>query len=401
MEGVLRMLSDDWFLREPALFALYCQQQLQENARMECAVRCGQGRIEYNPLVLRHKNYSEVEQLMRIELIRLFLKHPYERLPEGCCHEAVTIGSDITIADGYCLLHKEKLPLKDPTFYHLPLGQYYEWYAKQIQQQQNDDSRDRNRNNNESTEQQNNEGKDQQKNERTKQQKNTSAASQSQLWREDSVERQKINDLIERTTDWGTLPSDVVERIQASTKARIPNRLIWQGFHSAILSSKRHLTRMRPNRRTGFQQMGSTRQFDTHMLVAIDVSGSITTTVLENFFSSVNRLFRYGVAQIDVCQFDAALGPIVPMQRANQEVTVKGRGGTSYQPLFDLIEDNKNDYDGLIILTDGQAPPPTVGTAGTQKQAKPRIPVLWVCQDKAAYDAYSEWMKKTGRCCHL
>lgn len=389
MEKVLRMLSDDWFLREPALFALYCQQQLLENARMECAVRCGQGRIEYNPLVLRHKNYSEVEQLMRIELIRLFLKHPYERLPEGCSHEAVTIGSDITIADGYCLLHKEKLPLKDPTFYHLPLGQSYEWYAKQIQQQNNDDSRDRNRNENE----QNNEGKDQQKNERTKQQKNTSAASQSQLWREDSVERQKINELIERTTDWGTLPSDVVERIQASTKARIPNRLIWQGFHSAILSSKRHLTRMRPNRRTGFQQMGSTRQFDTHLLVAIDVSGSITNEVLQDFYSSINRLFRYGVVQIDVCQFDAELGPIVPMQRAQQEVTVKGRGGTSYQPLFDKIEDSKNDYDGLIILTDGQAPPPTVD--------KPRIPVLWVCQDKAAYEAYSEWMKKTGRCCHL
>lgn len=397
MEKVLRMLSDDWFLREPALFALYCQQQLQENARMECAVRCGQGRIEYNPLVLRHKNYSEVEQLMRIELIRLFLKHPYERLPEGCCHEAVTIGSDITIADGYCLLHKEKLPLKDPTFYHLPLGQYYEWYAKQIQQQNNDDSRDRRRNDNDSTtEEQKNKGTEEQNNETTKQQKNTSSASksdQSQLWREDSVERQKINELIERTTDWGTLPSDVVERIQASTKARIPNRLIWQGFHSAILSSKRHLTRMRPNRRTGFQQMGSTRQFDTHLLVAIDVSGSITNEVLQDFYSSINRLFRYGVVQIDVCQFDAELGPIVQMQRAQQEVTVKGRGGTSYQPLFDKIEDSKNDYDGLIILTDGQAPPPTVN--------KPRIPVLWVCQDKAAYDAYSEWMKKTGRCCHL
>ena len=102
---------------------------------MECAFRCGQGKIEYNPLILSHKNYAEVEQLMRVEMIRLFLKHPYERQPEGCSKEALSIGLDITIGDGYCMLHKDKLPVRDPGFYHLPLGQYYEWYAKQIQGQ--------------------------------------------------------------------------------------------------------------------------------------------------------------------------------------------------------------------------------------------------------------------------
>ena len=135
----LKLLSENWFLKEPAFFSLLCQQQLEENARMECAIRCGQGRIEYNPLLLSKKNYAEVEQLMRVEMIRLFLKHPYERQPEGCSKEAISIGSDITIGDGYCMLHKDKLPVHDPAFYHLPLGQYFEWYAKQIQQQKQDE----------------------------------------------------------------------------------------------------------------------------------------------------------------------------------------------------------------------------------------------------------------------
>lgn len=357
---------------------------------MECPVRCGQGRIEYNPLLLRHKNFAEVEQLMRIEMIRLFLKHPYEREPEGCCREAMAIGSNITIADGYCTLHKEKLPLQEPAFYHLPLGQYYEWYAKRLQEQMNDEKSRNNQpgENEQQADQQQNEGGG------GGQQNGVPIPSEelSALWREDSLKRQQINDLIERTTDWGTIPAEIVERIKASTQARIDQRLIWQGFKSNVLNSQRKLTRMRPNRRTGFLQMGNTRQFTTRLLVAVDVSGSITDEALADFFSAVNRLFRYGVAQIDVCQFDAALGPVLPMQRAHQEISVCGRGGTSFQPVIDYVHEHY-EYDGLIILTDGQAPPP---------QVPPSLcPLLWVCQDQTSYQASESWMHLSGRCCYL
>lgn len=397
LPSILKLLSENWFLQEPAFFALFCQQQLEENTRMECAFRCGQGRIEYNPLILAHKNYAEVEQLMRVEIIRLYLKHPYERQPEGCSKEALSIGSDITIGDGYCMLHKEKLPVHDPGFYHLPLGQYYEWYAKQIQGQKQDDEDNRRRNHPDEQKDKNTENKDS-GSEYSKPEDND----KSQLWREDELQRQRINDLIDRTTDWGTLPADIVERIKASTKARINNRLIWEGFHSTILSSHRQLTRMRPNRRTEFLQMGSSRQFDTHLLVAVDTSGSITSAMLTDFYSAINRIFRYGVTHIDVCQFDAELGPIEKMQHAKQEVQVKGRGGTSYQPLFDYIMSKHHDYDGLIILTDGQAPPP-MSDGVPLKKGNPNLhtPILWVCQDKSCYDASHEWMQQTGRCCFL
>lgn len=384
---MLKLLAQNWFLTEPALFALYCKQQLQENAAMECAVRCGDGKIEYNPLILKHKNYAEVEQLMRIEIIRLYLKHPYERRPIGCCNEAISAGSDVTIADGYCLLKKDKLPLRTPAYYHLPLGQYYEWYAKQIQTSYE-------------TEQSCYENETQQscyENENENQNQNESKradADKSALWKDNGLQRQQIDELIERTSDWGTLPAEVVERIQASTGAHLRNNVIWQGFHSAILKSQRCLTRMRPNRRTGFLQMGSSRQFDTHLLIGIDVSGSIDTDTLEDFFSTVNRLFRYGKVQIDVCQFDADLGEIRPMQQARKQVIVKGRGGTSFQPIIDYTQAHAQQYDGLLILTDGQAPAPLL----------PRhwhTPLLWVCHNRDSYQQCAQWMRKSGRCCHL
>lgn len=388
---MFRTLSDDWFLREPAFFALYCQQQLEENARMDCALRCGQGKIEYNPLILKHKNYAEFEQLMRIEMIRLYLKHPYEREPEGCSREAMAIGSNITIADGYCMLKKEKLPLHDPAYYHLPLGMYYEWYAKEISKQEevgdSPKQKQENQQNINNQQRQNNS----KKNDNNNNQYLEGTSDLSELWREDSLQRQKINDLIERTTDWGTIPSDVIERIKASTHARINNHLIWQGFRSAILKSQRQLSRMRPNRRTGFLQMGNTRQFSTRLLVAVDVSGSISTETLEDFYSSINRLFRYGSVDIDICQFDAVIGSVHTMQQAKTEIEVQGRGGTSFQPVIDYIA-NHPEYDGLLILTDGQAPAPVIPPHFHSH-------VLWVCQDKAAYNACHEWMEKSGRCC--
>lgn len=396
---MLRMLSDDWFLREPAFFALYCQQELEENVRMECAVRCGQGKIQYNPLVLKHKNYAELEQLMRIELIRLFLKHPYEREPEGCSRESMAIGSNVTIADDYCTLHKEKLPLHEPGYYHLPMGMYYEWYAKHIEQEKDKDEDNRQKNPSDSpdNESQVASSKDHSQQESSSNQQpkegDNSYKDSADLWREDSLQRQKIDELIERTTDWGSIPADVVEKIKASTKARINSHLIWNGFRSAVLSSQRQFTRMRPNRRTGFKQMGNTRQYDTRLLVGIDVSGSITTEALQNFFSAVNRLFRYGTTQVDVCQFDAALGNIEPMKHAHSEVKVHGRGGTNFQPIIDYTAEHQ-DYDGLIILTDGQAPAPILPPHF-------RTRILWVCQDRQAYECYHEWMEKSGRCTYL
>ena len=399
VKETLQLLSENWFLQEPAFFSLLCQQLLEENARMECPFRCGQGKIEYNPLILSHKNYAEVDQLMRVEMIRLFLKHPYERQPEGCSKEALSIGSDITIGDGYCMLHKDSLPVHDPGYYHLPLGQYYEWYAKQIQGQKQDEENNRSRENNQDETEK---GKDRTNHESQSEYNKPQDKDKSFLWREDELQRQRINDLINRTTDWGSLPAEIVETIKASTKARINNRLIWEGFHSSILSSQRHLTRMRPNRRTGFLQLGSTHQFDTHLLVAIDTSGSITDSMLADFYSAINRIFHYGIVEVDMCQFDAALGPIEPMHRANKTVVVKGRGGTSYQPLFNYIMQKRHAYDGLIIFTDGQAPPPSSNGTQIKKGDKNlHISILWVCPDQESYKASHQWMQQTGRCCHL
>lgn len=51
-------------------------------------------------------------------------------------------------------------------------------------------------------------------------------------------------------------------------------------------------------------------------------------------------------------------------------------------------------YDGLIIITDGCAPPPSI-----PQGFRPRL--LWICEDQQAYDSYHQWMQQTGRVCTI
>lgn len=398
MEEMLKKISQQWFLREPAYFALYCTQRIETNDRMTCPLRVGKGRLEYNPELLKDKTFNEMEQLMRIEMIRIFLKHPYERQPDGVCKIALALGSDVTISDNYNKNgSKEKLPLIAPRILELEEDQHYEWYARRIDEKLPKSGGAGKRNNKDSTTSKEKEQSSKKPKEIDKDEILEAAAEQAkdkaELWQEDDMRCQEINDIIKSISSWGSIPGNIVEEIEASTKAKIDYRQIFHGFRASILSSKRKLSRMKPNRRMGFEQMGSLREFSTRLLVAVDVSGSISDENLSNFYSVINNMFKYGIEQIDCVQFDCELGKVKSMKKASRKIEVFGRGGTSFQPVFNYLELHP-EYDGLIILTDGYANIPKV--ADTIK-----ADILWVCKDQECYEEGHQWMELIGRVCWM
>ena len=392
-EDLIQKISQQWFLKEPAYFALYCLQQVQQNSNISCPFRVGRGMLEYNPDLIKEMSYIQAEQLMRIEMIRLFLKHPYERQPDGVGRTALALGSDITISDNYNNASTtEKLPLISPHVLDLESGQYYEWYVKRINEML------------EQIQDYNPEGdlenveKQSSKKTVTKKDKLLEAAAETakdkaDLWQEDELKCFEINDLIRNITSWGSLPGNIIELIEASTKAKIDYRQIFQGFRGSILSSKRKLSRMRPNRRNGFEQMGSVREFNTKLLVAVDVSGSISDETLSNFYGVINKMFKYGIKEIDCVQFDCILGEVKNIRKASRKIQICGRGGTSFQPIIDYIEKHQ-DYDGLIILTDGYAEHPKISDNN-------QTDILWVCTSEQTYNEHHQWMELQGRACWM
>jgi predicted metal-dependent peptidase len=365
-------ILERWFITEPPLFQVLCIHELIPNTRMACPLRSGRKRLEYHPDFVREMSDEALEEALRAEAVRLLLKHPYERRPEGCSQSTMGLASNLVIGDNY---KHPRLRIETPEEMGLISGMNYEWYARTIERQQERQDRSGEGNGSGS-------GEGEEKRERFR--------DLAELWEEDELTIQMINEVISTTKSWGSLGGNFAEKLKASLMAKINWRNVFSGFRASIISSRRKLTRMKPNRRTGFDNMGSVRQFDTKLLVAVDVSGSISTKNLAYFYGVINSAFRYGFESIDVIQFDHGVRAVHNLKKVIRDVAVLGRGGTSFQEPVNYA--HENGYDGLVILTDGYAPQPVIPEGF-------RTDILWVCEDESCLEQHKSWMEKSGRTC--
>ena len=384
-ERITRIL-ERWFISEPALFQVLCTHSIEENASMPCPVRSGARKVEYNPDFVKEMSDGALDQALRTEAIRILLKHPYQRKPDACSQQAISVGSNLTIGDNYQF---GSLRMEQPGDYDLPGGREYEWYSRRIQELLPPEADGDGNGAGDGSDAQGQGGDGDPRTDRLSVNADKNSAL-SELWDEDDLAVVMIDGIIESTKDWGSLAGNFAEQLKASAKARINWRNVLSGFRASILSTQRKLTRMRPNRRTGFDNMGSIRRFDTKVLVAVDVSGSISSSDLSYFYGVVNSAFRYGFTAVDVIQFDAGVRVVQSLKKVLRDVIAVGRGGTSFQEPIDYA--NENGYDGLVILTDGYAPQPVLPD-------NMRCKLVWVCNNRDSYEHAHGWMEKSGRVC--
>lgn len=363
-------ILEQWFIMEPPLFQVLCIHELVPNTRMKCPLRSGRKKLEYNPDIVVEMSDDALEEALRAEAVRLLLKHPYERRPDGCSQQAMGLASNLVVGDNYS---HPRFRIETPADLGLKSGMNYEWYAKEVEKQlagAGDGESDGDSG-------------------------GVSTAGErhrdlAELWEEDELTVQMINGVISSTKNWGSISGNFAEILTSSLKAKINWRNVFAGFRASIISSKRKLTRMRPNRRTGFAAMGSVRKFNTRLLIAVDVSGSVSDKSLSDFFGVVNSAFRYGFESVDVLQFDDGIHSVTSVSKVVKNVKVHGRGGTSFQEPVDYA--HEHGYEGLVILTDGCARKPEMPSGM-------RTRILWACVDRKAYDENKDWMLKTGRVC--
>lgn len=392
----IKQITEFWFLTDPLLFSVYCTHELSQNDKMQIPFRTGKRKIEYNPKILNDYSDKLLYEYLKIEVIRILLKHPYQRLPTFPNRKVMTYASNITIADSY----KTDLELPGVDWWPLPEGLCFEEYYNKVfailstppEENANsgesiippefsniniDDNFDDTNSENSNSDSQNN-----------------AIEQLSALWEEDEDICCEINNLIEIAESsnlWGNISGNLQETIKASKIVAMDYRKILSSFKTSIISSKRILTRMRPSRRFGFSFMGSRYDLSTNLLVAVDVSGSVSSSSLSKFFSIINRFFKNGIEKVDVLQFDTELKTKepVPFKKAKKEVKIIGRGGTDFQPVADYYCTHP-EYDGLIYFTDGIAPIPNFNT-------KRNINVLWILTSKDSYNNNINWIKKLAR----
>jgi predicted metal-dependent peptidase len=342
--------------------------------------------------------------------------------------------SDLVISPAYNLAWAN---LAHPTDFGFPTGQHYEWYAMRLNEFRDNLQQEGEQQQQESEQQQGQDSSSQGKNEATearasdnseqeskqqqvqnnssqgKQQQesgqseassgnensdnnNTPTSGYTDLWEEDQFQARQITDIVKSLSSWGSLPGDLIELIKKTAEGKVDFRAVLRMFRASILSQKRRLTRMRPSRRFGFEQMGSRYDFTTRLLIALDTSGSVGSEDLGRYLNVTTSFFKYGIQQIDVLMFDAKVQgkplALTDAKKNIKELKVCGRGGTDFQAPVDYAVEHP-EYDGLIIITDGCAPCPDTERLRTK--------LLWVIDNESGYKSIYENLRKTGRVCLL
>lgn len=416
-ETRLRQVIEKWFITEPLLFSAFLTHKLVQNLHVE-TIRTGQGHIEYDPAFVDALDDETLEEVVKLETVRIVLKHPYARRPPS--GEITYLASNITLKEH--LRTSLPLPTAAQTFGDDSLsGQYYELYCDRLMDKSAPQSKKPSNANaasdaggegdsgenaetpgeggrgdvmaaGEADTGAQNAGKAEARN-AVDHFDTASGPERTQLWQEDSLVREQIDTAIreaEMSQAWGSLPGRLVSHILATLKPRVDYRKILRSFGTSILASRRELTRSKPSRRYGFDYMGSRYALRTKLLVAVDVSGSISNADLEHAYSVINRLFQYGIETIDTLQFDTELkGPVDTFTRKRFQVKIQGRGGTNFGPVLEYI-DKHREYDGLIIVTDGAAAIP-------QKPKNRHTRVLWLFTSEATFDMSSKALAHIGR----
>jgi len=307
---------------------------------------------------------------LKAEVVRIILKHPYQRQPYNPRRDVMRLSSDLTLCDN--MEGMETIGLEPPRIFDVPrdqaFEQYYSLMAGQVLQLEQDAD-------GEGTPIDmdmpgSGEGGDNLIDDLLE------ADAGASLWEEDELMSEKVNHEIEnaqRSNQWGSLGGDLRALIESSLVSKQNFRAILSQFRASILSTKRHLTRMRPNRRYGWDAMGSQYAYSTRLLVAVDVSGSVPDEDIKKFLAVINRFFKQGIESIEVIEFDSKITtekPIALKQAANG-IRVIGRGGTNFQPAIDFYYEHE-EYDGLVFLTDGFAATPKLPDDKRHK------PLAWI-----------------------
>lgn len=197
------------------------------------------------------------------------------------------------------------------------------------------------------------------------------------LWHEtDNTEddiTQKVKDVVNKAVeqtqdrDMGKLPADVQAAIEKLNHVPKDWRQDIQRFVAKSAEIIIESTRKRRNRRYGIIHAGTKTYPKLNIAIAIDSSGSVSDECLSQFHSEIVRLHNMNI-ELTIIDCDCKVNDVRKFD-PKKPFEIHGRGGTAFAPVFEKIEKDKMDIDGLIYFTDGEC--------WGENIKKPSYPVLW------------------------
>lgn len=415
-ENRLKTIIKNWFISEPLLFSIITTHHLVMNDGLTVALRTGRMCIEFSNLLCSELSDTELTDFLKIETYRILLKHPYARQPYKANPTALQLASDVVIAKFFVppsgiesagIVYLKSQAWRFSTLDY-PLGKRWsdtdelKFFQRNLQIDRNtgllktvDDL---------TFEQwykwllflisETSAGGGEASGAGALSDYDLSAITESaELWQEDESAQNQIDDKIKKAeieNGWGETGGNLVRTLQEQTDFSFDYRRALTKFRANIVSVNRRLTRMKPSRRYGFSAMGSRYERKADILIAVDVSGSITDESFTRFYHAIKNFFFLKIIEnIDLIFFDVNLKNTSPIKFSKnlKLAEIQGRGGTNFQPPIDYFLENRSRYSGMIIFTDGEGEVPKM-TGGSGNAS-----ILWILDSRLAYEKSRWWIE--------
>ena len=415
-ENRLKTIIKNWFISEPLLFSIITTHHLVMNDGLSVAMRTGRMCIEFSNLLCSELSDTELTDFLKIETYRILLKHPYARQPYKANPTALQLASDVVIAKYFVppsgiesagIVYLKSQAWRFSTLDY-PLGKRWsdtdelKFFQRNLQIDRNtgllktvDDL---------TFEQwykwllflirETSAGGGEASGAGALSDYDLSAITESaELWQEDESAQNQIDDKIKKAeieNGWGETGGNLVRTLQEQTDFSFDYRRALTKFRANIVSVNRRLTRMKPSRRYGFSAMGSRYERKADILIAVDVSGSITDESFTRFYHAIKNFFFLKIIEnVDLIFFDVNLKNTSPIKFSKnlKLAEIQGRGGTNFQPPIDYFLENRSRYSGMIIFTDGEGEVPKM-TGGSGNAS-----ILWILDSRLAYEKSRWWIE--------
>ena len=189
--------------------------------------------------------------------------------------------------------------------------------------------------------------------------------------------QQRMAGAAQQAMQAGKLGGELKRLIDHLLQPQLPWRMLLARYMTAL--ARDNYSYSRPSRREGDFVLPSLRSRQMDLVVAIDTSGSIKDSEMEEFIDEVDALKGQVRARVTLLPCDAALcegAPFhfEPWEQFSRPRDLKGGGGTSFVPVFQWVGREGIKPDLLVYFTDAE---------GEFPKQEPPYPVIWLVKGRS------------------
>jgi len=314
--------------------------------------------MKYNPEFLGKLPEKQIRGVLKHEFYHLIFDHVTSRKPDHVPHKAWNIAADLAINSHIAdeLPETACVPGRGP-FADLPLFRSAEWYLANLPEGEGESGEG-------SAEGSGDGGGDGEGDSPGSfddhsgwEEAADSAASAMAKERLKNAIKEAAQEAAKSPKGFGSMSGELKQEILKRLETKVDWKKVLRYFVKTSQRASRSSSVKRINRRYAYIHPGKRVKRQAKIAIAIDQSGSVSNEMLEAFFSELNKLAK--IAEFTVVPFDTQVDEskvYVWRKGENKKAERVLCGGTCFEAPTDWA--NKNGVDGVIILTDMEAPKP-------------------------------------------